>query len=190
MGKVSTALKMLNILSTGKKYTIDKLAELLEVSPRMVRNYKDDLEQADIYIDTIMGKNGGYIYKGVHNFNQQITLSDLKILEDVRYKLHGIHVDNSLKQNLDILIDKVRFLTVILNNESNDNESNSDFVNFLIKAIHTQKEVHLKRKNRSSKSFTFQPKSYNVYNDKFYITGVVKEIDQIRTFNINEIILK
>ena len=46
---------MLNLLSTGKKYTVNDLAEILEVTPRMVRSYKEDLDKCGIYVDTIMG---------------------------------------------------------------------------------------------------------------------------------------
>ena len=42
MSKVSNVLTMLEYLSSGRKYTIDELSEKLEVSPRMIRVYKDD----------------------------------------------------------------------------------------------------------------------------------------------------
>ena len=44
---------MLELLSTGKKYSIKELSEELEVSPRMIRVYKDELEKAGIYLHTI-----------------------------------------------------------------------------------------------------------------------------------------
>ena len=51
---------MLDILSSGKIYSCKKLAEMLEVSTRTVRQYKDELEKEGLYIENIMGKNGGY----------------------------------------------------------------------------------------------------------------------------------
>ena len=45
MSKVSNVLTMLEYLSTGRKYTIAELSEKLEVSPRMIRVYKEDLEK-------------------------------------------------------------------------------------------------------------------------------------------------
>lgn len=42
----------------GKKYSILELAGLLEVSPRMIRVYKDEIEKSGIYIDTIRGPYG------------------------------------------------------------------------------------------------------------------------------------
>ncbi len=61
MSKVSNVLMMLEYLSSGQKYSIKDLATKLEVSPRMVRVYKDELEKAGIYIETIKGPYGGYV---------------------------------------------------------------------------------------------------------------------------------
>ena len=52
---------MLEYLSSGKKYSIKELSELLEVTPRMIRVYKDELEKAGIYVDTLKGPYGGYV---------------------------------------------------------------------------------------------------------------------------------
>lgn len=60
MSKISKNIKMLDVLSSGRKYTCKQLAEILEISPRMVRLYKDELEKEGIYIDTFLGKDGGY----------------------------------------------------------------------------------------------------------------------------------
>ena len=56
MSKLSNTITMLQLLQTGKKYSIKELSNILEVSERMVRVYKEDLEKAGIYIDTIMGR--------------------------------------------------------------------------------------------------------------------------------------
>ena len=61
MSKISNVLTMIEYLSTGKKYSIAELSEKLEVSPRMIRVYKDEIEKAGIYIDTIKGPYGGYV---------------------------------------------------------------------------------------------------------------------------------
>lgn len=68
MSKISNVLTMIEYLSTGKKYNIQDLAEKLEVTPRMIRVYKDEIEKAGIYIDTIKGPYGGYV------LNQQINM--------------------------------------------------------------------------------------------------------------------
>ena len=61
MSKISNVLTMLEYLSSGRKYSIKELSEKLEVSPRMIRVYKDEIEKAGIYIDTIKGLYGGYV---------------------------------------------------------------------------------------------------------------------------------
>ncbi len=68
MSKISNVLTMLQYLSTGRKYSIQELSNLLEVSPRMIRVYKDELEKAGIYLETIKGPYGGYV------LNQNINL--------------------------------------------------------------------------------------------------------------------
>ena len=61
MSKISNCLLMLEYLENGRKYNIKELAEKLEVSERMVRSYKEELEKAGIFIDSIMGPYGGYV---------------------------------------------------------------------------------------------------------------------------------
>lgn len=61
MSKVSNVLRMIELLSMGRKYSIQELSDFLEVSPRMIRAYKAEIEIAGIYIDTIKGPYGGYV---------------------------------------------------------------------------------------------------------------------------------
>ena len=80
MSKVSNVLTMLEYLSTGKKYSISELADLLEVTPRMIRTYKDELEEAGIYVDTIKGPYGGYVLNQNINVPKRfITRSEIKL---------------------------------------------------------------------------------------------------------------
>ena len=67
MGKLGNTLAMLKILETGRKYTVKELAELIEVTPRMIKIYKAELEKAGIYIDAISGIYGGYVYNYRNN---------------------------------------------------------------------------------------------------------------------------
>ena len=54
VSKISNVLTMLQLLQSGRKYSISELSNELEVSERMIRVYKEDLEKAGIYIDTII----------------------------------------------------------------------------------------------------------------------------------------
>ncbi len=84
MSKLSNILMMLEYLTTGRKYSIKELSEKLEVSPRMIRFYKDEIEKSGIYIDTIKGPYGGYVLNqkiGITKKNQEINVLNQMILE-------------------------------------------------------------------------------------------------------------
>lgn len=84
MSKISKNIKMLDILSSGRKYTCKQLAEILEVSPRMIRLYKDELEKEGIYIKTFLGKDGGYqLYSQIELPSILINEYDIKTLDDI-----------------------------------------------------------------------------------------------------------
>ena len=57
MSKVSNTLTMLRLLESGKKYSVKELAEKIEVSPRMIKLYKEELEKCGIYIDNLESNN-------------------------------------------------------------------------------------------------------------------------------------
>lgn len=68
MSKVANMLNMVQILKDEKIHSIQELSEKLEVSERMIRQYKVELEQAGIYINSITGKYGGYKIEKENNF--------------------------------------------------------------------------------------------------------------------------
>lgn len=72
MSKISNVILMLQYLENGRKYNIKELADKLEVSERMIRVYKEELEKAGIYIDTLMGPYGGYV------LNQKVRIPTRK----------------------------------------------------------------------------------------------------------------
>ena len=82
MSKISNCLLMLKLLQSGKKYTIDELSEAIEVTPRMIRKYKTDLEEAGFYIETISGRYGGYVLEQNSKVvTPNFTLYELSLLE-------------------------------------------------------------------------------------------------------------
>ena len=72
MSKVANMLNMLQMLKDGQVHSIKVLAEKLELSERMVRQYKQDLEQAGIYLKSTTGKYGGYQLEADNDFLQII----------------------------------------------------------------------------------------------------------------------
>ena len=117
MSKISNTITMLNLLSTGKKYSIEELAKILEVTPRMVRTYKEELEKSGIYIDSIMGPYGGYV------LNQSIRIPERKF-KKVDYELLDECINNSIseqdKEKLKILKDKIRGIYIGSKNEEKE----------------------------------------------------------------------
>ena len=80
MSKVANMLNMLRILKDRNIHSISSLAERLEVSERMIRQYKLELEQAGIYLKSYTGKFGGYQLDENSNF--------LKIKNEVKEKMY------------------------------------------------------------------------------------------------------
>lgn len=105
MGKLSNTITMLELLNSGKKYSVNELASILEVTPRMVRLYKEELESAGIYIDTIYGPFGGYI------LNKKVKLPKTTFKKDDYEFLINLEVTDDKKKKLTEIADKVRGLT-------------------------------------------------------------------------------
>ena len=68
MSKIANMLNMLQILKDKEIHSISSLAENLEVSERMIRQYKLELEQSGIYLKSFTGKYGGYQLNQNSNF--------------------------------------------------------------------------------------------------------------------------
>lgn len=82
MAKLSNLIIMIELLKTGRKYSIKELGERLEVSERTIREYKLFLEEAGIYVDTIRGPYGGYILRQDINLPRiTFTESDMEVLK-------------------------------------------------------------------------------------------------------------
>ena len=98
MSKVSNVLEMLELLSNGRKYQISELAGKLEVSPRMIRVYKDECEKAGIYIDTVKGPYGGYVLRqDVCVPKRFITPSSIDVSDKTIYNLINRAINNKTK---------------------------------------------------------------------------------------------
>lgn len=91
MSKVANILNMLQILKDKKIHSLSSLAESLEVSERMIRQYKLELEQAGIYLKSYTGKYGGYKLYENSNF--------LKIKNEVKEKMYIIMKDAIVNKN-------------------------------------------------------------------------------------------
>ncbi len=129
MSKLSNTLLLLNYLKSGRKYSLSELATLLEVSKRMVRIYKEDLEKAGIYIDTIKGPYGGYILRSKTYLPLPLfTIEDIKRIEKLDAK----------KEHLDIL-KKMKCLTY----EKETLDTNNTSFKIISRAIKEKRKVKI-----------------------------------------------
>lgn len=136
MSKISNVILMLEYLQNGRKYNIKELAQKLEVSERMIRLYKEELEKAGIYIDTIMGPYGGYV------LNQSIRIPSRKFTNDDYLFLHNLEVREEAKERLEIIADKVH--GVYFNSKAENIELKDDiknYYNILTRAIKEKRKV-------------------------------------------------
>ena len=186
MGKVGNALLMLNILSSGKKYTIQELSSILETSPRMIRIYKQELEKAGIYIDTIYGSNGGYIYANKEDIKFEFVVEDLRMLERLRYLSHKHNILNEKElSSLDVIVDKMRYMTIISKVSCGNSEIDAKIVDAIHNSLKDGNKLILE--TQKGKQLVFKPMYINIYKGIHYFTGLVENIKSLRTYSINEI---
>lgn len=84
MSKISNMLNMLQILKDGQLHAIKELAEKLEVSERMIRQYKQELEQAGIYLKSTTGRYGGYQLEADNSFLQIVEIQKEKMYFEMK----------------------------------------------------------------------------------------------------------
>lgn len=138
MSKISNVILMLQYLESGRKYNIKELALKLEVSERMIRVYKEELEKAGIYIDTIMGPYGGYV------LNQSIRIPARKFSIDDYNFLHNLNVSSEDKEKLEIIADKVRGVYFDSRNENIElKDEVKSYYNMLTRAIKEKRKVKI-----------------------------------------------
>ena len=181
MSKLGNALAMLKLLETGKKYTVNQLADKLEVTPRMIKAYKLELEQAGIYIHTIYGKYGGYIYKQKNNYTIEFDYNDIEGIENIIDK-----VDEKDRTKLAITLEKIRSIVIYSVDESSNVVLDKELANerFLTisRAIKDRKDLAFKY---NSKDRIFTPQTFTFFKEYIYITGFSKTDNEIRTLNIS-----
>ena len=135
MAKFSNLLVMLELLNTGRKYSVKELSSTLEVSERVIREYKLFLEEAGIYVDTIRGPYGGYILRKSTNIPPLlIDEDDIDIIK----KVIKSTTNNKLKFDLKNIENKIRKNLLDLKNKNNsfiDTEEELKVYNALNKAI-------------------------------------------------------
>ena len=138
MSKISNVILMLEYLENGRKYSIKELSEKLEVSERMIRVYKEELEKAGIYIDTLMGPYGGYV------LNQSVRIPSRKFTKSDYEFLKNLKVDEKDREKLQIIADKVHGVYFDSTNEKLELKDNiKNCYNILARAIKEKRKVKI-----------------------------------------------
>ncbi|MDD3186905.1 MAG: WYL domain-containing protein [Bacilli bacterium] len=181
MSKLSNTLIMLELLMQSRKYSVNELATILEVTPRMVRIYKEDLEKAGIYIDTIMGPNGGYILnQNIKLPIRNITQKDINLLKKIQNKLKD-------KEQINLLIKK---LEAINNTKQRLNkEKNSNTYNIVSKAIKHKLKLKIKYYsfNKGDNIRIIDPIQLFLFQDGWYVVAFCELRNDIRHFELKRI---
>ena len=147
MSKISKNIKMLDILSSGKVYSCKRLSEMLEVSPRTIRQYKDELEKEGIYIENVMGKNGGYrLCSKVEIPSILFNKNDIDIIDTIIDKL-----SDDDKNKLENIKEKIKTYCRLVSDKDNINIEDKNKIEIIQDAINNKKKITIEYYSKGTK---------------------------------------
>lgn len=190
MSKVSNVITMLELLQTGKKYSINELSNKLEVSERMIRVYKEDLEKAGIYIDTIMGPYGGYVLnQRVRTPIRKFKLKDAELLNTYITQ----EKDEKKKEELNILQDKIKGVYIGSKQEEQElnlKDENGKKYNLLTRAIKEKRKVKILYYSygKGENERIIDPIEMFLFQEGWYCAAFCEKKQDIRHFELKRII--
>ena len=190
MSKVSNVITMLELLQTGKKYSINELSNKLEVSERMIRVYKEDLEKAGIYIDTIMGPYGGYVLnQRVRTPIRKFKLKDAELLNTYITQ----EKDEKKKEELIILQDKIKGVYIGSKQEEQElnlKDENGKKYNLLTRAIKEKRKVKILYYSygKGENERIIDPVEMFLFQEGWYCAAFCEKKQDIRHFELKRII--
>lgn len=190
MSKVSNVITMLELLQTGKKYSINELSNKLEVSERMIRVYKEDLEKAGIYIDTIMGPYGGYVLnQRVRTPIRKFKLKDAELLNTYITQ----EKDEKKKEELIILQDKIKGVYIGTKQEEQElnlKDENGKKYNLLTRAIKEKRKVKILYYSygKGENERIIDPIEMFLFQEGWYCAAFCEKKQDIRHFELKRII--
>ncbi|HAB66005.1 MAG TPA: hypothetical protein DCE23_01425 [Firmicutes bacterium] len=190
MSKLSNILTMMELLSSGKKYSTKELSETLEVSERMIRSYKDDMEKAGIYVDTIMGPYGGYV------LNQSIRMPVRKFRKkdyDLLDKYIELEDDEKRRNDLLYLQDKIKGVykgSKAESKELNLKDETLNKYNCLTRAIKEKRKVKILYYSygKGENERIICPAEMFLFQDGWYVAAFCLLKNDIRHFELRRII--
>lgn len=189
MSKISNVITMLQLLNSGRKYSIKELSERLEVSERMIRVYKDEFEKAGIYVDTIMGPYGGYVLRqSVKMPMRKFKVKDYEILD----KYISLEKDELEKEKLMLLKDKIYGIYVSSKSDENiiTKDDNQNKYNILTRAIKEKRKVKINyySYNKGENERVICPAEMFLFSEGWYVAAFCLKKNDIRHFELKRII--
>ena len=190
MSKISNVLTMLQLLQSGRKYSINELSNKLEVSERMIRVYKEELEKAGIYIDTIMGPYGGYVLNQIVRMPiRKFKMKDAKLLD--RYIAN--EKDKDIRDELILLQDKIKGVYIGSKQEENElnlKDETGKKYNILTRAIKEKRKVKILYYSygKGENERVIDPAEMFLFQDGWYCAAFCEMKQDIRHFELKRII--
>ena len=190
MSKLSNTLLMLQLLQNGRKYSAKELAEKIEVSERMIRKYKDELECSGIFIDTIKGPYGGYVlnkdlnvpYLNFNNDDINIINKACLLINDSIVKEELINIKSKIALNINNKENNKKI--IISNNQELNvfNKINNAYKNNLKLKINYYNLKHGKSVR------TIYPLGLYLFQNEWWVSAYWKEKDDMRQFHLKRIV--
>src|SRR5574344_785422 len=178
MSKLSNELYMVKLLMNHKKYTINELSKEIEVSTRMIRTYKEDLEKAGIFIESIKGKSGGYIlYDDTLLPNLKFSKYDIELVEQLKKS----NKDKVLDEKIDSLLNKLKYEHLFIKRYEDtlpDDIDEKELLSLIINACKTRNKIRINyvSLNKVVKSRVIQPCSVFLHGDEDWVIAAFCEL--------------
>ena len=192
MGKFSNMLFMVDLLNTGNKYSIKELSQKLGVTERMIRYYKEELENNGIFIESFKGPNGGYFmldrvknYISFNKYDVQLLENISEVLEKSNFPFMKYYKDllEKVKNMYSIAEEKSKFIVDIKSLDNNE------IFNIVKSSIKKQESINIEYRNIDGtiSKRTIHPLQLFNYKDINYVTAYCELRKDIRHFEIERI---
>lgn len=192
MGKFSNMLFMIDLLNTGNKYSIKELSQKLGVTERMIRYYKEELENNGIFIESFKGPNGGYFmldrvknYISFNKYDVQLLENISEVLEKSSFPFMKSYKDllEKVKNMYSIAEEKSKFIVDIKSLDNNE------IFNIVKSSIKKQEAINIEYRNIDGtiSKRTIHPLQLFNYKDINYVTAYCELRKDIRHFEIERI---
>lgn len=192
MSKFSNMLFMIDLLNTGNKYSIKELSQKLGVTERMIRYYKEELENNGIFIESFKGPNGGYFmldrvknYISFNKYDVQLLENISEVLEKSNFPFMKSYKDllEKVKNMYSIAEEKSKFIIDIKSLDNNE------IFNIVKSSIKKQEAINIEYRNIDGtiSKRTIHPLQLFNYKEINYVTAYCELRKDIRHFEIERI---